>query len=417
MIEWLREVRAVALDAARDFDPSVVSSTDAAAVVKEVAACEKAFAALRVLAAGRATEGGEWRRSGAGSAAEWLAGATGTTRADATQTLETSEKLASAPATEQALRAGELSEQQAAAITAAAADDPSCEGDLLALAGRSNVEQLRKTSRERRAAARPDDERAKQARVHADRYLRTWCDPDGGFNGAFRLPAAAGAEVKAVLDAHHDRLFAQARQADRREAHRALQADALVAMARAASGGAGRGDATPVTPTMIVRVDLPALVRGRTEAGETCSIDGIGPIPAAVARSMWARAVIAALAVDGPRITDLRIVGRSIPRALRLALVARDQACVVAGCGATAHLEIHHLDPVANGGPTSLDNLARICSWHHDQITYNGATLAGPPGRWAYEPPAYGNPDDPVGGPFDDGFTDIDARRAPPPAA
>lgn len=166
--------------------------------------------------------------------------------------------------------------------------------------------------------------------------------------------------------------------------------------------GKGSGPAA----TVVVRVDHSALVRGHTVAGEECSIDGTGPVPVATAAKFACDAVIAALLTDGDRIADVRLVGRSIPARLRVALTARDRCCVVPGCDVTRHLEIHHLDPIAHAGPTSLDNTCRICSWHHDQITYRGADLARAGTAWVYTPGA----DDPGGGPFDDAWTD----KAPP---
>jgi hypothetical protein len=156
----------------------------------------------------------------------------------------------------------------------------------------------------------------------------------------------------------------------------------------------------------VVRVDHAALARGHTLPGEECSIDGTGPVPVATARRLASDAVIAALLVDGPRIIDVQTVGRTISNRLRMALTARDRTCVVPGCDAARHLQIHHLDPVNNHGPTSLDNTCRICVWHHDQVTHRGATLARQGTAWLYTPGA----DEPGGGPFDDGWTD----RSPP---
>ena len=88
---------------------------------------------------------------------------------------------------------------------------------------------------------------------------------------------------------------------------------------------------------------------------------------------------------------------------LRTALVARDRTCVVPGCGVSWGLEIDHVVPFAEGGPTSLDNLALLCHHHHFLKTFEGWVLertggertdGGGPGRaragptWTFEPPA-----------------------------
>jgi hypothetical protein len=43
--------------------------------------------------------------------------------------------------------------------------------------------------------------------------------------------------------------------------------------------------------------------------------------------------------------------------------------CVEEGCDRRYHLERDHLDPVANGGMTSYENLASRCRPHHVEKT------------------------------------------------
>ncbi|MGZ6886120.1 MAG: hypothetical protein ACXVJ7_17225 [Acidimicrobiia bacterium] len=40
-----------------------------------------------------------------------------------------------------------------------------------------------------------------------------------------------------------------------------------------------------------------------------------------------------------------------------------------------------HNEPFARGGPASLSNLGRMCSYHHDQKTRLDLPRLGPPGR------------------------------------
>jgi hypothetical protein len=40
--------------------------------------------------------------------------------------------------------------------------------------------------------------------------------------------------------------------------------------------------------------------------------------------------------------------------------------------------------PFARGGPTRLENLARLCRWHHAQKTHHGWELGGTPARWTW---------------------------------
>lgn len=47
----------------------------------------------------------------------------------------------------------------------------------------------------------------------------------------------------------------------------------------------------------------------------------------------------------------------------------------ITGCNARAFLEGHHLEHWANGGPTKLENLLSLCSFHHRFVHEYGFTL------------------------------------------
>lgn len=60
---------------------------------------------------------------------------------------------------------------------------------------------------------------------------------------------------------------------------------------------------------------------------------------------------------------------RLVTPAIRRALIARDRGCVIPGCGAPpGHCDAHHLIHWINGGETSVDNLALVCTPHHRAI-------------------------------------------------
>ncbi len=81
-------------------------------------------------------------------------------------------------------------------------------------------------------------------------------------------------------------------------------------------------------------------------------------------------------------------VGRSVPAHLQSALEERDRTCVIPGCDRAQGLENHHWDvPYARCGTSTLAGLARVCSWHHDLLTYEGYDLGGGPGRWELRAP------------------------------
>jgi hypothetical protein len=71
---------------------------------------------------------------------------------------------------------------------------------------------------------------------------------------------------------------------------------------------------------------------------------------------------------------------RTIPPALRRALHHRDQGCRFPGCGVRL-AEGHHLHHWAQGGPTTLANLAPACRRHHRAVHEEGYQVArGPDG-------------------------------------
>ena len=327
---------------------------------------------------------GDVARQGDRSPAHWMARATGTSLGQAAGALATAQRLQELPATDEAFRSGRLSETQANELTAAAAVSPVREPELLRAAEREGAMALRRRCRQVRAAAEADEPGRHDA-IHRSRHLRHWRDPDGGFRLAGLLAPEAGALLLAALRPHQERMLAEARRAGRRESNEACAADALVALAR--------GDAILGPRAMVqVRVDHEAWKRGHAEPGETCEVDGVGPVPVATASALASDAILSAVVSDGMDVTTVAHLGRTIPAHLRTALLARDPACVVPGCGRRDHLEIDHVVPLAAGGLTALANLARLCSWHHHLKTYRGYRLGGIPGEWRWSGPDHEAP-------------------------
>src|SRR5438034_5069171 len=114
-----------------ELDPALLAPRDAARLFEKVSRVERLVGAAKTLLAPRAAESGEWRKRGERSAAHWLARQTGTSVGQARGVLETAERVAKLPATEAALRAGELSGAQVSLVAEAAAADPASEGKLL----------------------------------------------------------------------------------------------------------------------------------------------------------------------------------------------------------------------------------------------------------------------------------------------
>ncbi|MFA5891743.1 MAG: DUF222 domain-containing protein [Actinomycetota bacterium] len=376
MCERIEDVIGALRAAVSALRPREMSGLDAERVVEVFAEGERLCQAGRTLASERVLRTGTWRRLGYRTPATWMASRTQTTLSHAITAVQTAHRLHELPATREAFATGKLSESQTAEIAAAAEADPGAESALLTFAASQTVAELREQCRGVRAAAESDENAAE--RIRRGRFLRHWSDPDGAIRMDARLAPDDGAQVVAVIRARADQLMREARRSGQRESVDAHAADALVGLACG----------TPGPKAVVhVHVDADALARGRTDAGETCSIPGVGPIPVAAARRLAAEGVVKALATDGADVQAVAHFGRGIPARVRTALEARDQTCVVPGCDVRSGLEIDHVIPLARGGPTSLDNLARLCRYHHAQKTHHGWRLGGPPGARAWTHP------------------------------
>jgi hypothetical protein len=365
--------------------------------------------ALLTIAIARVNSSGAWAEGKSRSAEDWVSRTTGASWGEAKGKVELANSLRSLPETTEALVEGRISGTQAALVAQAAAIDPHAEHRLLDLANRAAHTELRDAAR--RVVATASGQIAdEQAAVHRTRYLRTWTGTDGAFCLQGRLTKADGAKVLAVLEPLMEIEFTNARRQGRREQPDAYRADALVVMAeraeigsrsirraRAAAKAAGASDSGAIdaavtdahavaddrdVPTpkahIIVRVDHHALLRGHVEGDETCEIEGIGPVPVSDVEQVMGDAYLTILRTKGRDVLAATTMTRIVRPELRRALEARDRVCVVPGCGIASGLEIDHLEQFAKGGPTSIDNLQRLCRHHHRLKTTGKATLT----RW-----------------------------------
>jgi hypothetical protein len=305
-----------------------------------------------------------------------------TTVAAAITTIETGRRLEKLSATGEAFRSGTLSHLQAAEISNAAAADPGAELQLLDAAKSASVAALRERCREVIAASSRDADA--DERIHRSRYLRHWSDADGAVRVDARLTPDEGARLVAAIQARGRTLLEQARRSGSKERREAYAADALVSLAG--------GSATGPRAVVHVHVDETAWRRGRVEQGERCRISGIGPVSVAAARRLAEGGAVKTVLSDGADVRAVAHLGRTIPARLRTALDARDDTCVVPGCDERESLEIDHVVPLAEGGPTRLENLARLCHFHHSLKTHRGWRLSGGPGRWDWIRPTRAPP-------------------------
>ena len=137
---------------------------------------------------------------------------------------------------------------------------------------------------------------------------------------------------------------------------------------------------------MVFVCDLAAYRRGFAGDGEVCHVIDGGRVPVSEVRSAVEQDAFVKVAFhDGVEIQKVKHVGRHIGAELRTALElgpppafeGRRCAC---GCGKRYKLQNDHVDPVANGGPTSFANLEpRVVQEHVEKTKRDRAAgLLGP---------------------------------------
>ncbi len=344
-------------------EPELLSGDDCATMAEELARTGKACVTAQARLASRAADAGAHHRRGFAVAVDWVARTAGSSTAQAREVLGTPAALEDCPETRQAVVSGELSLAQGAEIARTEAACPGAEAELVGLARGSSLGVLRDRARSRRLRA--VDPAQLHARQQAARDVRHWRDDLGMVRLAGALPPVVGIPIVNRLDAETDRVHKAARREKHTEARAAHAADALVALL----AGQGRGSTTRAD--LVLVWDRSAALGGDGEG--TAHIVGGGPVPVSVARGLAERAFVKTVIHDGVRIETVRHIGRYIPAELRTALELGDPpgfdglACV--DCGNRYGVERDHVDPVANGGRTSRDNMTGRCYGCHQKKT------------------------------------------------
>ena len=383
----LSELREVMDEYAARFDAARLAGEDAARVVGDAAAIEKMAATVKALAAARVAETSVWKRDGDLSPAHHLARTTGTPVGQARDALESARRMSGLPAVDAAARRGELSAQQVAVITDAAAADPSSEARLVDQARRGSYGELRDECA--RTKANVTDLEERRRRIHRQRYLRTWRDIEGAALLQLRDNPEVVAGIMATVEPIRDELFAHARHDGRAERLEAHTADALAELAR-------RADRTNTTSgrsrraKLLVRVDLPRLLGyPAVSDDEVCEIAGYGPVAPSAIRDLLDTEdpFLAAVVTNGKAVLGVAHLGRRPNAHQHTALEWLYPTCAVEGCNAVAFLETDHREDWSKTHVTVFDLADRHCGHHHYLKTTQNWSLVQGTGKRAFVPP------------------------------
>jgi hypothetical protein len=367
----------------RDLDPGAVDAVEARAAIGEIASMEKFLAGARL----RLTRCLEVDKA----TTEWLASQTGQSPHHAAKDVETAKALDGLASTDRALRDGELSPGQAREVTSAASVDPAAEKSLLDTARNASMAELKRKAKATRAAA--TDEPEKNKRAHRRRGVSHGTDDETGAGWMHvKGPAAVIAQLVAFLEPFVQTQFKQARQEGRHESRGAYAFDALIALFNAAAAAGGGSGKTPAV-RIIARVDAAALKRGYTIAGETCDIEGVGPVPVQALLELLPQAAIDVIVTDGQDVFNVTSFARKANIRQQIVLHWLGVECAREGCGATRNLELDHRVDWAKTHVTELRALEWHCKPDHRRKTHEGWALVNGQGVRPMVPPDH--PDHP----------------------
>jgi len=311
---------------------------------------------------------GTWLADGCRDFAHWISAQLGISNWSARRWVVASEALPRLPQVRSALGSGALSIDKVLELSRYAT--PETQRRLIAWAKRVTPATVRRAADVANASDREET-------IESDkgRHLDYWWTDDGGrlwLEGSW--PSDQGAVIAKSLDRMAGRVPDIVADEDVEPPSFEVslgvrRADALVALAshRIAE------DADADRATVVVHVDAETL--GADHGG--AEIEGGGAMGAETARR---------LACDG-RIEFAfhdccgRTVG--VGRATRTPsawlvrqLRRRDRGCTFPGCDAHWFLHAHHIWHWGKGGPTDLDNLVLVCTFHHKLVHEYGWHVA-----------------------------------------
>jgi hypothetical protein len=325
------------------------------------------------------------------SCAHWLNWRVGLALGAAREHVRVARALGTLPGLRQALAGGQLSYSKVRALTRVAT--PATEERLLGVGRAGTAEHVERIVRGWRQVDRIA-EAEQTARRHKSRALNVYQDDDGMVVVHGRLEPELGAVLMRALEAARETLYQRARVINKNvsagtcpdmptsafneialepPSFAQQQADALGVLAETALHHGMDAGTSGERYQVVVHVD--AAVLEDPDAPGQSALEGGVHVSAETARRLACDASRVVMR-HGPddEITEIGALTRTIPPALRRALQYRDRGCRFPGCGLPPG-QGHHIQHWANGGPTTLSNLALLCHRHHRSIHEDGYTM------------------------------------------
>jgi Domain of unknown function (DUF222)/HNH endonuclease len=300
---------------------------------------------------------------GCRSLGEWVTGRLDVAPDTANTLVATAKRLESLPVIEAAAGDGELSYDRTAAVARLATSSDLDESAALHEAAGWDVAGIHAqvAQRNRLSSSAEQD-------LFRDQYVATQLNLDHTalrFHG--QLVGVAAPLFEEALHTVGDQLPDNPEQCSRatRNAH------ALAKISQDALDGGGAA-AQPLTPQVTVFIDA-------TTAAATCGEAGVviaaGPRvgPNTLAAILCDGVIEVTATTTGGVPVNLGRHSRVVSPQLRRYVIHRDGGvCTAEGCTSRYRLQVHHITPWSQGGPTDADNLTTLC-WYHHHVVVHGS--------------------------------------------
>jgi hypothetical protein len=389
---------AAGLDAFGDASLWSMSTAEVGQLVVTMERIARRVSAAQVSALAQADRSGIAGQTGATSTAVWLHNVTDLPVGIGRARLALHQALANRPVVGAAFSAGDIGSEAATVVCSAidtlpggvpAAMNTDIEGLLVDIARDEGTKAVVQRTMEIADRFAPDEFAHQEAWNRSQRWLKLIRQHDGTLKIRGVLDKESAALALAVLDPLAAPLPTVDGVPDTRLPE-GRNADAFMQLCQLATPALPevRGE----RPHMFVTTTLESL---QLQVGSTLgSLEGGYLIGREAVRRIACDAnIIPVVLGSAGQPLDIGRSTRIVPQGLRRALILRDGGCAFPGCDRPPlWCDAHHIDHWADGGPTSLCNLALLCVRHHDRVHKDGWSVKIIDGLPWSIPPAWLDP-------------------------